>query len=734
MNAADRDGMTDEELAIELGTLNRQSVGYLTDEVSADQDDNLDRYLGRPYGDEEDGTSNAVSMDVAEVVDWALPDLLEPFLAGERVVEFEPSTEADIAYCEQASDLANYCFFNENPGVTVLHDTIKTALIQKIGIVKTWWESEEVDEEQSLEGLTQQAYEEMQSEDGVEILEASAEAVDASGIPPDALAAYTDGQSYSVKVRRTKKVGRQCVESVPPEEFRVSQRSKSLQDVEYVCHERDVTRAQLIGMGFDEEIVMSLPANKNTDQETRKDRRFSDEQRIETGSRANLSDWVTLFEEYPLIDVEGSGRPRRWKVFRVEKRLLEKEPVDDHPFDAWSADRIPHRLIGLGLADKVKQTQYIKTHLTRQMLDNVYLANNPRFEVPDAATGEQTIDDLLTYRVGGLIRTKGIGGGVRPIEVPDRSATAMQAIIYMDSVREQQSGIVRNGMAVSSEVVDPKSATEARKEDRSEQSRKKLMIRMIAETLLVPIFRKILKGLVKHQDAAKSIYLNGKFVTMDPRSWNSDMRATAAVGLGYANREEMLQGAMVIGQAQQLMIEAVLNSPPQIAAKLYETGKQLVKAVGWKFPEKYFLDPQSQEAQQLAQQQSQQQDPKMVEAQGKLQLKQAELQQTSQMRMLEAQRDVQLEMLKAEAKRAVEERNATFDMRARMAEIQLEYDLGLRQLEAEIQLKQQQFAFEAGLEERRLEIEARQADRAIEHKANNDRQKLRSVRFGGKVG
>jgi hypothetical protein len=64
---------------------------------------------------------------------------------------------------------------------------------------------------------------------------------------------------------------------------------------------------------------------------------------------------------------------------------------------------------------------------------------------------------LLTYRVGGLIRAKGVGAGIRPIEVPDRSATAMQAIMYMDGVREQRSGIVKNGMAVSSEVIDPKS-------------------------------------------------------------------------------------------------------------------------------------------------------------------------------------------------------------------------------------------------------------------------------------
>jgi hypothetical protein len=82
---------------------------------------------------------------------------------------------------------------------------------------------------------------------------------------------------------------------------------------------------------------------------------FSDEQRQEAGHRYKMSDYVTLCEEYPLIDADGSGRRRRWQVFRVDKTILGKEAVDDHPFDCWSPDRIPHRLIGLALADKVKQ-------------------------------------------------------------------------------------------------------------------------------------------------------------------------------------------------------------------------------------------------------------------------------------------------------------------------------------------------------------------------------------------
>lgn len=723
----------DAELATLLSEMNSKSVGYLTDQVSADQDDNLDRYLGKPYGDEEEGSSNAVSMDVAEVVDWAMPDLLEPFLAGERVVEFTPSKQADEEYCEQAGDLANYCFYSENPGVIVLHDTIKTACIQKIGIIKTWWHEEEVEERQTLTGLAKTNVEELSAEDGVTIEEEAGEPLNAELIPPEALAAFEDGQVYTVTIVRQKKVGRPCLESVPPEEFKVSQRAKNLDKVDYLCHETEVSRSALIAMGFDYDTVMGLAANKGGDADSRKDHRFSDEQRQEEGKRAKLSDTLTLCEEYPLMDLDGSGKAKRWQVFRVNKTILDKDEIDCHPFDSWSADRIPHRLIGLGLADKVKQTQYVKTHLTRGLLNNVYLSNQPRFEIPDAAVGDNTIEDLLTYRIGGLIRTKQ-PGMMQPIAVPDVSASALQAITYMDSVREQQSGITRNGMSISSEVVDPKSATEARTQDRNEQSRKRLMVRMIAETLLVPVFRKILKLLVKYQDAEKTIYLSGKWVTMDPRTWSADLKATVAVGLGHANSEEDLMAAQIVGQAQQMGAEAGLVGPEQ----LYETGKKLIRAVGWKFPEKYFKDPSTPQFQQEQQAKAQQPDPKMAEVQGKLKLKEMEMQMDAQFESIKSQRDLQIEMLKAEAKMAIEKEKVGFDFQAKLIQINAEFKLKQQQMFMEFNLQRQQMGFEARMAEDQQTIDAHNENRRIENQHEQGMTKaknsMKAVKFGGKVG
>ena len=717
-------GMTSEELAIRLEQMNRQAIGHDSDEVSSEQDDNLERYLGMPYGDEEEGRSQAISMDVAEVVDWAIPDILEPFISGDQVVEFTPNSRKEEEYCKRATELVNHDFYNENDGVTFLYDVVKTAAIQKIGYAKTVWEETEEQTKETLTGLSQAHLAELQADESLTVEDIESEPIDGALIDDDARAAFTDGMVYTATIITTKTTGRNTLMALPPEQVKFSARTADIKALEYIAHEQMKTRSDLLELGFDADLVASLPATgKSSTDQTRDDKRFFDENRRDSSTTDPASDEMLLIEEYPLVDFNGDGKLERRQVFRVGKIILQNEEVDEHPIDSWSPDRIPHRLVGLGLADKVKQTAYIKTHLTRQLLDNVYLANNPRIEVPEQAMGEDTIADLLTYRVGGLIRTKGQGQMLRPIEIPDRSATAMQAIMYMDGVREQQSGITKNGMAVSSEVVDPKSATESRRQDRNEQVRKRLMVRMLAQTFLVPVFRKMLKNIVKYQDAEKEIQVRGKWVAIDPRGWNANLKARVSVGLGYANRDEMIQGATIIGQAQQIAAQFGIVEPKH----LYKTGTKLVEASGMGFGEDYFTDPSSEEGQQAMAAKAEQakQDPKMVEAQGKLQLKQAEGQMSAQMKQQEIAHKAQMAQVQAEA-----------DFKVAQMKAQMEYNLGIQQIQAETQLSREQMGAEISLAEWKAEqdIELKKKQISARSTSVSNGSSGSGVRFGGAVG
>ncbi len=706
----------DATLVTLLDQENRTAVGYLSDEVSVEQDDNLDRYLGKPYGDEEDGSSNVVSFDVAEVVDWALPDLLEPFLSGDRLVEFEPNSREDEAFCEQATELVNHVFFVDNPGTVILHDVAKSAMIQKLGVLKTYWDTEDKHYEEELSGLTPMAVAELENDDTIEILEARQRPIDlAEEIAP----AYPEGLATDLKIRRTETVGKCCVVALPPEEFKVSQRSASLdpKHTSYCCHETELTRGQLLEMGFDYDDVMMARQGETSDEQTRRDARFYNEDRRDNVQTPKLSDRLLLVEEYYQIDLDGDGQVETVQAFRIGKTLLSKDIVDEHPFDAWSPDRIPHRLIGQGLADKVKQTQRVKTVLTRQMLDNVYLANNPRMEVPEEATGSNTIQDLLQYRIGGLIRTKR-SGMLNPIETPDRSAVALQAITYMDNVREMQSGIVRNGQAIKSDEIDPKSATESRRQDRNSQVRKRLMARMFAETLLVPVFRKILKNLIKYQDAPRTLKIAGQWVDMDPRSWNADLQATVFTGLGHANKEEELGAAQaMLGIQAEARAIGLANE-----THLWNTGKKVVNALGWHNPEDYFLDPTSEEGQQTlaarAQQQPQE-DPDVIKAKGEVERKQQA-----------AQFDEQIAAMKSEAQRTLAERDALHQEQMQAYKLETERMVGEIRAQNEMQLAQLKIDSQERIEVFRAEKEAELAKWKMERMPDMQGQSAQDLNGG----
>src|SRR4030095_12216309 len=93
------------------------------------------------------------------------------------------------------------------------------------------------------------------------------------------------------------------------------------------------------------------------------------------------------------------------------------EPVPEVPFFCITPIPMPHKLIGLSLADLTKDLQLVKSTLLRQMLDTGYLSNWPRGEVGDDVVNENTLEDLLNLRPGSVIRTRRIGG-IGPITVP----------------------------------------------------------------------------------------------------------------------------------------------------------------------------------------------------------------------------------------------------------------------------------------------------------------------------
>ena len=71
------------------------------------------------------------------------------------------------------------------------------------------------------------------------------------------------------------------------------------------------------------------------------------------------------------------------------------------------------------MADRTMELQFIKSTITRQMLDNLYLTNNSRV---GAVEGQVNLDDLLNSTAGGIIRMKN-PNAIVPMQVQSQCRT-----------------------------------------------------------------------------------------------------------------------------------------------------------------------------------------------------------------------------------------------------------------------------------------------------------------------
>src|SRR4051812_15205390 len=83
-------------------------------EISAQQAQAIDYYYRRPYGNEEEGRSQAISSDVWDVVEGMTPSVVEPFVSSSDLVQFNAQGKEDEEAVQQESDYINFVITQRN--------------------------------------------------------------------------------------------------------------------------------------------------------------------------------------------------------------------------------------------------------------------------------------------------------------------------------------------------------------------------------------------------------------------------------------------------------------------------------------------------------------------------------------------------------------------------------------------------------------------------------------------
>ena len=368
------------------------SIGYVETDTVAERQQALEYYLREPYGNEVEGKSQIVTGEVAEVVDGALPQLIRVFTSTDGVVEFQPVNDGDEPFAQQATEYCNWVFYRDNDGFLILHNWFKDALLQKTGVVKAYWD-EKID-------VTKEKYENLSDDELLMLLsdpevEVVSQETDETTIVDDFTGMSRTNRSHSVKIKKTKKDGKVVVENVPPEEFLISKRARTIQDSPFVAHRRMLTRSELVAMGFSKKVVDSLESGDTLEFSPDRIARYSQgEQPNSMGSQDQSMEVVEVYECYIKVDYNNDGIAELRRIVYASNEILEDEECDYVPFHSLCPIPIPHKFYGQSLADRALDLQLIKSTVLRQMLDNLYLTNNYRV---GAVEGQVNLDDLTLF-------------------------------------------------------------------------------------------------------------------------------------------------------------------------------------------------------------------------------------------------------------------------------------------------------------------------------------------------
>lgn len=636
--------LSDSELLATIDREERNAYGYTSGDLATERAQAMDYYLGKPFGNEIEGRSQVVSTDVADTIEWVIPSLIKIFASGDKVVEFQPRGVEDIEAAEQETEYVNHLVMEKNPGLEILYTWFKDALIQKVGYVKVWFEEVENTDEEYYEGLSDEEFAMLQSQD-VEPIEYEAVQVITEMGPATA---------HNVRVKKTTKDRKLCIAPVPAEEIRVHSmhRSISLQDTPFVQHYCRKTISDLRAMGYDikddfagddEDVEMS--------QESLARDLYGEEAVDDDGDREMRRVW--LKDTYIRIDMDGDGIAELRHVVHAGNQVLENEVCDLIPFAAVTPILMPHRHIGRSFADQTMDVQLVKSTLIRQTLDNFYLANNGRTAINEDRVN---LEDMLVSRPGGVIRVKGDPGtAFLPVQHPSIGAASFQMIEYMDSVRENRTGVTKYNQGLDADSLN-KTASGIQQIMNASQQRIELVARLFAETGVKDLFLIVHAMCRKYSQREEVVRLRGKWVPIDPRQWKRRSDLSISVGLGTGSKDQMLAHIMQILQVQREALQIGVATPKNI----YNAVARLTQNAGFKDVEEFWTNPDQAPPQQP------QPDPELQKAQIEAEDAEKQRQADIAMKQMEIQMDKYRADLDAQTKLAIAELD-----RAAKAEIEM---------------------------------------------------------------
>lgn len=565
----------------------------------------------RPYltseeqeDDEEDaGRSTVVSTVVRDTIMAVMPSLMRIFTSAQHPVEFRPNNKWAVDKAEEQTDYIRHVFYEDNEGFLIIHNILKDTLNKANAFVK--WYSEAVPTE------TVSQYSRITSEQ-VDIL-ARMENVEELDVTDNGDETFDVNMVQIVRQNMTRVV------SIPPEEFRIDRRAKSIKTARLVGHRRDETVSSIRMMGYTLEEIKKFMTAQASGGVTYN----NDERQLRNPALVDdyaPDDAIDFGEYYVQVDSDGDGINELHYIHVVGQQIIRDELVGRVKMATFCPDPEPHTVMGHGVGEQQWDLQRIGTNILRSVLDSLAQSIHGRLGVVE---NQVNMDDVLNDDIGAPIRMKS-ATAVVPIPSTFVGQPAIDMLGLINQMAEKRSGI-----SDASKGLDPKAlqSTNVNAVDMvidGAKERIELIARILAETGFKDMFKGLLLEVTENPNKPRVVKIRGDWVEVDPSTFDPTLavQTNPAIGRGTdMERYQMLQG---IKATQEAILQQLGPSNPIVTPTNYlATINDMLQIGGFKNADRYFNTPTPEQMQQM-QAATQKPDPAMILAQAEVKKSEAQ--------------------------------------------------------------------------------------------------------------
>lgn len=494
---------------------------------------NWEKYFnGDLLGNEIKGRCQAVMTDISDTVESILPDLMDIFYGGQDVVSIRSKGVEDDKKAPLMEAKINFDFQKRLNGFKILYTFFKDGLVKGMGVTKYYWRKEWQYEYREIEG----------NDDILARYKSDPEYVMDDVVvktppqfDPTGTVLIMPGE-YTLKMRKRKWVSMPVIENLPLEEFIFCLTKKDINDGKFCAHKKLIHIKEAKKYGLSEEDIKSETRSWSDDVERMQ--KYKDLGGVTFIAPEDSKDHIWLYECYfDDFDDKGNRAPKKVTIIGGNVVDVQDNQYGRPPFCVWSPIIETHRIVGHGFAEKLKEIQFVRTALLRNILDNVYFQNN----------GVKVVNPFRVY--ADQLNENNVPGGNLMTRRDVDPATAIHNLPYtplpqqtyqmfaemLPEIRQERSGITKYTQGMGSDALN-KTAHGINQIMTASAKRLKLIAMIAAETGVRDMFEHaLIKQNLMYYDEEELVKIdqtNAQIIRREDIDGEYDIVIDVGIGMG----------------------------------------------------------------------------------------------------------------------------------------------------------------------------------------------------------